>query len=216
MDKQILERWKDLKIKQGDFKFNCGGDSMGDTELTFEDEAGNVFEDTELANYFEDEVYRNVTFYEASDGHYMGESGNVYITLNDEEDDFEYSKSAQSEYCETESGVVLVPLTDKEFEVLNEYVGGMANSDWNGESVDYKKDFILTDDIQETISELQTKFTDYADTFQPETKGEVREDSYSYSTANDDETDMEFEDVEGVKHLKLNVRCEVYIYQDSD
>ena len=216
MDKQILERWKYLKIRQGDFKFNCGGDSMGDTEIVFEDENGNVFEDAELANYFEDEVYRNVTFYEASDGHYMGESGNVYITLNDEEDDFEYSKSAQSEFSEQYSDEMLVPLTDDEYQVLSKYVSGMSNSNWGGEAVDYKVDFILTPEIEKVIEGLFNKFDEAAKTYEPECSGEIQEDSYTYVTLADERTEMKFVDVGGEMNVELHVTCDVYEYRDSD
>ena len=70
---KIIEIWKKENIAQAVFNFYCGGDSMGDTDLSFEDSEGIriEFSDTKnedtLATYFDNEVYNNVSFYEASD-----------------------------------------------------------------------------------------------------------------------------------------------------
>lgn len=218
MSKEIIEKWKQAKISQGVFEFSCGGDSMGDTRLYFEDENGEEIEDKYgLESYFENEVYRNVSFYEASDGHYMGESGNVYITLNEEEDYFEYSKNAQSEWSEIKSGEVLVPITDEEFELIDTYVRGMAKSNWDGNNVDYKKDFILTDEIEKKLEALSEKFDGYAVTFEPETNGDIADDSHRYNTLNQEtNTEIEYVFVDGQRHIKLFVQCECYEYSDSD
>ena len=214
---QTIKDWKEKGIAYAEFNFSCGGDSMNDTQLNFYDKNGNGIDDVgDLEGYFEDEVYRNVNFYEASDGHYIGESGVVRIELSDEEDLFCYSKSAQAEWSETKSGVVLVPITDEEFNLLNDYILGMANSSWNGDSVDYKKDFILTDEIEQAVKDLQEKFEHFAETFEPETNGEYEDDSTRYNTTNEDTMQMEFVNVNDVRHLKLFVECNCIEYSDSD
>jgi len=215
--KQIISDWKKLSIAYAQFEFNCGGDSMGDTEITFFDEQNNEVEDNcGLAGYFDDEVYRNVTFYDTSDGHYMGESGHVDIRLNDEGDGFEYTKCAQSEWSELVEGIMLCEVTKEEAEFLNEYIGGMSDANWNGEQTDYKKDFILKPEHEEMVSNLHEKFSDCANEFEPETTGEPSDEPVQYNTAKDEgEMGVEFDEHEGKIHVKLYVACNVYMYTDS-
>ena len=210
---EIIKKWNEANISYAEFQFSCGGDSMNDTSLSFYDVDGNVVDESgNLESYFEDEVYKNVQFYEASDGHYIGESGCVRIELSDEGDDFYYTKSAEAEWSESKSGEVLVPITDEEFKILDEYILGMANSSWNGASVDYKKDFILTDELEVAIKDLQEKFENHSYDFQPETRGEVEDESHRFNTTNE----MEFVYVDGVRHLKLFVECNCIEYTDSE
>ena len=214
---EIIKKWNEANISYAEFQFSCGGDSMNDTSLSFYDVDGNVVDESgNLESYFEDEVYKNVQFYEASDGHYIGESGYVRIELSDEGDEFYYTKSAEAEWSENKSGEVLVPITDEEFKILDEYILGMANSNWNGASVDYKKDFILTDELEVAIKDLQDKFENHSYDFQPETKGEVEDESHRFNTTNEDTMQMEFVYVDGVRHLKLFVECNCIEYTDSE
>ena len=214
---EIIKKWNEANISYAEFQFSCGGDSMNDTSLSFYDVDGNVVDESgNLESYFEDEVYKNVQFYEASDGHYIGESGCVRIELSDEGDEFYYTKSAEAEWSENKSGEVLVPITDEEFKILDEYILGMANSNWNGASVDYKKDFILTDELEVAIKDLQDKFENHSYDFQPETGGEVEDESHRFNTTNEDTMQMEFVYVDGVRHLKLFVECNCIEYTDSE
>ena len=106
---EAIKTWKDLGVARANFEFSCGGDSMNDYSVTLEDANGNSIESAELRDYFENETFRNVQFYEASDGHYMGEAGTVEITLNedDEEPFFDYFKNAQSEWSETKQSILV-------------------------------------------------------------------------------------------------------------
>ena len=110
---EIIKIWKEKNIDHINFNFSCGGDSMNDTSIEIFDKEGELVQDGELESYFDDQTYKNVEFYVNSDGHYQGEFGVVEITLNDEEDDFEYSKSASSEWNETCDNEVEIELTDK-------------------------------------------------------------------------------------------------------
>ena len=214
---EIIKKWNEANISYAEFQFSCGGDSMNDTSLSFYDVDGNVVDESgNLESYFEDEVYKNVQFYEASDGHYIGESGYVRIELSDEGDEFYYTKSAEAEWSENKSGEVLVPITDEEFKILDEYILGMANSSWNGASVDHKKDFILTDELEVAIKDLQEKFENHSYDFQPETGGEVEDESHRFNTTNEDTMQMEFVYVDDVRHLKLFVECNCIEYTDSE
>ena len=96
---KIIKLWKELGVTHIDFEFCCGGDSMNDTTLNIH-KGDEIIENNELETFFDNEVYKRVEFYVNSDGHYQGESGNVLIELNDEGDDFNFMKSAQSEWCE--------------------------------------------------------------------------------------------------------------------
>ena len=40
----IIKKWKEAKISYANFEFNCGGDSMNDTDLIFYDDNGNNIE----------------------------------------------------------------------------------------------------------------------------------------------------------------------------
>jgi len=100
----------------------------------------------------------------------------------------------------------------RNFKILDEYILGMANSSWNGASVDYKKDFILTDELEVAIKDLQDKFENHSYDFQPETRGEVEDESHRFNTTNE----MEFVYVDGVRHLKLFVECNCIEYTDSE
>ena len=170
----------------------------------------------QIENYFEDEVYRRVNFYEASDGHYLGESGVVTITLDEDEQEFSYSKSAQAEWSERKSGEILVPITDEEFAFLDTYVSGMSSSSWDGNNVDYKIDFILTDELEQMVKDLDEKFHNAMVEFEPETIGEIADDSHRYNTLQDEGHTMEFVIEDGQRHIKLFVECECYEYTDSD
>jgi hypothetical protein len=157
-----LQKWKELDVDRVHFVFSCGGDSMNETSIEIYDKEDNIIEVDEISNYFGDAVYNNVNFYEASDGHYMGEDGTVTITLTDDEDDFDYCKDSQEEWCETENFTEKFTLTDEEVEFIDKYVadinGNMSEGDYN---VNYKTDFVQTDELIELEQELVKKIENY-------------------------------------------------------
>jgi len=229
MEKEIVKIWKERKVAYGNFEFYCGGDSMGDTTLTFHDNEGNTIEGDDidsLKGYFEDEVYKNVDFYEASDGHYMGESGNVRIELTDDYDDVEdedltpfiYTKSARSEFSENHSIEKEVELTNEEANFLKEYVESMFSSSWDGQNINYKKDFFLTDEIQQIVEGLNNKFDsceiDYE--FPDNVEGEIADDSYGYNTDIDEDGTLHIFEVEGKWFIKISVTFQTYEYIDNE
>ena len=179
-EEQMIKLWNDLGLSYVDFLFNCGGDSMGDTVFEFYDNKGivNHIEKKVLEDYFDTEIYKNVDFYENSDGHYIGESGIVKIELN--EGKFTYSKEAKSEYSEEISTTINVKLTDEEIAFLTEYVTEMRENEWNGEQVIYKKDFILNNEKARLLKGIQKMFYDEAQGAEFETSGEIQDESYTY------------------------------------
>ena len=160
---QSLKLWKKSMIDHCVMEFSCGGDSMNEFTFLFYDENKNVLhsEDiTTLDNFFEEEVFDKVHFYEASDGHYLGEFGTVNIELNDEGDDFIYTKEASSEYSEAVTEIFKYQLTDDEFDLLNEKI-----SDFNGDSsglvINYNLDCIITDKEIDILSNFENKILDF-------------------------------------------------------
>jgi hypothetical protein len=160
--KIALQKWKELDVDRVHFVFSCGGDSMNDTSIEIYDKEDNIIEVEEISNYFDEAVYNNVDFYEASDGHYMGEDGKVIITLTDDEDGFDYCKDSQEEWCENELFTEKFELTDEEVEFIDKYVddinGNMSEGDYN---VNYKVDFVQTDELIELEQELVKKIENY-------------------------------------------------------
>lgn len=176
----VIQSWKDLNIERCEMEFSCGGDSMNDYTFIFYDKENEKVE-TELESYFEDNVFYNVEFYEVSDGHYIGESGVVHITLNDEEDGFDYSKSAYSEWSENHTETTLVLLTPEEIEFVNGKVLNLVgNQDSN--AINYKADCILNDQEEELSENLLNKLSSHAEDYIFEDVDGEEEDWWSFET----------------------------------
>lgn len=151
----MIKLWQDNNVEKCVMNFSCGGDSMNDTEFNLYDKNDEVVNCEELKNFFEDEVYREVDFYEASDGHYQGEYGTVTITLEDDGDGelyFSYDKEAMSEWSEQFTQYTDVVLSDVEAEFVRTKVLSILGGDGETPIVNYKEDCILTDE-EETIGE---------------------------------------------------------------
>jgi hypothetical protein len=184
MVEEIIKIWKEKNIDHVDFTFSCGGDSMDGTYVQIYDKEGNNVKDSELERYFDEETYNNVEFYVNSDGHYQGEFGVVTITLNDKEDDFEYSKSSSSQWIESSVSEAEIELSDEEAQFVADYVLNI-NGGENDCQTNFKKDFILTNKQEETLKGLEEKISEFAQVYTPkEVEGEMNE-WYSYTTNED-------------------------------
>lgn len=196
-----IQLWKENGIVKGDFEFQCGGDQMNDTTLTFYNEKGEEVECEELANYIDGEIYNQVEFYVNSDGHYQGESGNVYITLEEDEDEedgatFVYDKESESEWNESFTEVGYCDLTPAEAEFVKDKIHSIVGGG-DGEAINYKKDCILTDEDEELLKSISDKIEDFAINYQmKESEGEENE-WFTYTTdmeeSNEANSDREFE-----------------------
>ena len=196
-----IQLWKENGIVKGDFEFQCGGDQMNDTTLTFYNEKGEEVECEELANYIDGEIYNQVEFYVNSDGHYQGESGNVYITLEEDEDEedgatFVYDKESESEWNESCTEVGYCDLTPAEAEFVKDKIHSIVGGG-DGEAINYKKDCILTDEDEELLKSISDKIEDFATNHQmKEAEGEENE-WFTYTTdmeeSNEANSDREFE-----------------------
>jgi hypothetical protein len=213
-EEKIIQLWKELQITHINFEFTCGGDSMNDTTLNIH-KGEEIIENDAISTYFDNEVYNAVEFYVNSDGHYMGEEGNVLIELDADEETFNYMKSAQAEYCERITNEVEVELTDEEIEFVKEFVRDINGGDSEGANLNYKKDFIINEKRKELIDSIGEKVADICGGFTPEFEGGGElNDWYSFTTNEDDITDSEIK----IKDNKLivSVTNEYYDFVDSE
>jgi len=181
---EAIKLWKELSITECIMEFSCGGDSMNDYSFQFFNGNKKV-ESPELDSFFEDEVFKQVEFYVNSDGHYIGEAGEVHIELDDsdeEEHTFTYSKSAQAEFSERFSSYGELKLTKKEVEFIKENILNINGGD--GEiNVNFKRDFILSDEDDVLLEKLKNKIDDFAVNLEIEGEGDGdASDWYSFTT----------------------------------
>jgi hypothetical protein len=160
---QIIDEWLENKISKAEFEFSCGGDSMNDTQIYLYDEEGKTLKNDNIEYFIEDEVYGRIRFYDASDGHYLGEFGKVFIVLNENKTDFIFEKIASQEYNEQKSVTTVINLTDLEKSFLSENIklitgtsetvieNSLTNLIW-------KKDKILTKNDEDIINSIFNKF----------------------------------------------------------
>ena len=207
-----IKLWKELGIEQVDFNFYCGGDSMGETELCLQNENGENIESEELKEFFDDAVYNNVEFYVNSDGHYQGESGNVIITLNDEEDDFYYSKNAQSEWSESHDSIVNFELPQNMIDFIKENVSNINGGNDGGCVINFKKDLILSDKDEELISEIEETITELTSSFSPPDLSEDVDEWYIFTTNGEDDSELIINDNE----LRVTITNNYTVFRDSE
>jgi hypothetical protein len=215
---EAVQKWKELGIDHAEFEFNCGGDSMNDTTLNYYDnKAQLISKGTELDSYFDNDVYKNVTFYEASDGHYQGEAGIVTIELDDSSDDeadhdFTYSKDSQAEYTENFTETIQINLSAEQLAFIEKNVSNMNGGEGDITRINYKRDFIMTDDDERIANELIELLDNEAVECEFNNSEGEASDWYRYTT-NDDNDNDELTIDNG--HLKLSVTREFIVYQDS-
>ncbi len=205
---EIIELWKKLDITKGEFIFSCGGDSMNETEFKFWNSKNEEVEDSELENYFESEVYREVDFYEVSDGHYMGEFGTVIIVLEEDDDEpyFSYDKESQSEWEERLSEVMKYELTDDEVKFITEKVQSIVGGE-DGQAINYKGDCLLSDEEVELSEKLLDNLWNTAGDYEFENADGEPQEWFVFTTSIDEEDEIIIED------NKLSVEVQRTYYQ---
>jgi len=146
--KTIEQIWTEMGVDHAIFEFSCGGDSMNGTQLNFYDKDGKRIDFEQdpdnLSGAVEDGVYDNVTFYECGDGHYLGESGSVYISMGDD-GVLEYTKSATSEYSEWVTEKVDFRVNEDIRGRILRVVESISGDNYENWDVNYKEDCILDD-----------------------------------------------------------------------
>jgi hypothetical protein len=149
--------------------YSAGGDSMNDIYVdSFWKEGKEKTSLKSLEKYKEiipELTYSNVSFYVNSDGHYMGESGVVNITYNQEEDELEYNKEGQYEYQEHHSEEVQIKLTKEEGEFYSSFINYIfIDETVNGENLDdfsvkFKNNFVLSIKNEKLIRGIIQKYS---------------------------------------------------------
>lgn len=213
---EAIALWKELGITSATMEFSCGGDSMNDYHFTFynPNSENKEVESSELESFFDDEVFRRVEFYVNSDGHYIGEFGNVEISLDEdaEEPTFSYYKSAQAEWSESFTDEVVVELTEKEVEFVRTKVRNLVGSQ-DGSSINYKGDCILNDEEEQISDTLLEKITNEVENHEFENAEGDQEDWFQFNT---DEVDGDvLPKIEGNK-LFISATRQFLVLTDSD
>lgn len=218
-EQQVIQRWKDKGVVRCEMDFSCGGDSMNDYNFKLLDKDDNEVDDDEVKQYFEEVIWNKVEFYEASDGHYIGESGTVEITLNEEDDTeepcFNYYKNAQSEWSETVVNTIGIKLTPEQIAFIEKNVRNI-NGSQDELVVNYKRDFILTDADEAIQKSIERLVNDETKAFEPELEDEdTLEDWFTFTTSigNAEESgELVIKDGE----LQISMRNQYTTYSDSE
>lgn len=200
-----INTWKALGIVKGDFEFQCGGDQMNDTSITFTNEAGEEVKSEELEDYFDGEVYNQVEFYVNSDGHYQGEMGNVYIELDEDEDgeSFNYTKEAESEWNESFDELGFCELTPAEMEFVKDKIHSIVGGQ-DGEAINYKTDCILTDEDEDLLKSLSNKIEIFAVEHKMKDAEGEENDWFTYTTDMEDADNHSLIEDEGYEYDENN------------
>lgn len=206
--KEAIQLWKALKVTSVDFNFSCGGDSMNDTDIVINTEDGQI-ENELLVEFFEEEVYKNVEFYVNSDGHYQGEAGVVQIVLEDEDVDFNYSKTAESEWSEQHTESINIKLTDVEQAFIEKNV---LNINGEGDNLNFvfKGDVFLSDDDEEFLEKLENKIVNEISDYEPEVEEGELSDYITYNTDEDNLT------INENGEIKIELNYSVTVYRESE
>ena len=186
---EAVSEWKKLGIESANMEFSCGGDSMNDYSFVFYTKnttpggTENIeVESEELVLFFDRQIFDDVEFYVNSDGHYIGESGVVVITLNDDEDGFVYDKQAESEWSESYEETINIKLSKEEIEFVKNKVLNINGGTDGDATFNYKVDCIITDEEEEIIEVLGKRLeTDCEEYEFEEVEGE-QEDWFTWST----------------------------------
>jgi hypothetical protein len=211
---EAIALWKELGITTADMEFSCGGDSMNDYHFTFYNSENKEVQSGELESFFDDDVFKRVEFYVNSDGHYIGESGNVSIELSEDEEnpDFVYYKNAQAEWSESFTDEVAVELTEKEVEFVRSKVLNLVGSQ-DGDAINYKGDCILNNEEEQISDTISQKISEVAANHEFENAEGEEEEWFQYNT---DEVDSDVLPKIVGNTLFVSVTRQFLVYTDSE
>ena len=188
---EAVSEWKKLGIDNANMEFSCGGDSMSDYSFTFYTKNKSAVtgrpenievESQELISFFDTQIFDDVEFYVNSDGHYIGESGNVVITLNDDEDGFEYDKQSQSEWSESYEETIHIRLSNSEVEFIKNKILNINGGQDGDATFNYKIDCVITDEEEELIETLGKRLENECETYEFQDVEGEEEDWFTWST----------------------------------
>jgi hypothetical protein len=158
---QIKELFTSGKVDKIVWNYQAGGDSINDYSNTFYLNGEEVTtEGIDVSDY----VLDVVDIAEASDGHYLGEFGNVIITL--EGDELHVIKDYQTEWNVSEDEVMYVSLNEEQIEVFKK-IKSFTVSTYEQvlDEIEFKEDIYITSKIETTITDVIENAIDKADDF---------------------------------------------------
>jgi len=188
---EAVSEWKKLGIDNANMEFSCGGDSMSDYSFTFYTKNKSAVtgrpenievESEALISFFDLQIFDDVEFYVNSDGHYIGESGNVVITLNDDEDGFVYDKQSQSEWSESYEETIHIRLSNSEVEFIKNKILNINGGQDGDATFNYKIDCVITDEEEELIETLGKRLENECETYEFQDVEGEEEDWFTWST----------------------------------
>ena len=188
---EAVSEWKKLGIDNANMEFSCGGDSMSDYSFTFYTKNKSAVtgrpenievESEELVVFFDRQIFDDVEFYVNSDGHYIGESGNVVINLNDDEDGFVYDKQSQSEWSESYEETIHIKLSKEEVEFVKNKILNINGGTDGDATFNYKIDCVITDEEEELIEVLGKRLENECETYEFQDVEGEEEDWFTWST----------------------------------
>ena len=135
-----------------------------------------------LISFFDLQIFDDVEFYVNSDGHYIGESGNVVITLNDDEDGFVYDKQSQSEWSESYEETIHIRLSNSEVEFIKNKILNINGGQDGDATFNYKIDCVITDEEEELIETLGKRLENECETYEFQDVEGEEEDWFTWST----------------------------------
>lgn len=158
---QIKELFTSGKVDKIVWNYQAGGDSINDYSSNFylNDEEVTI-EDIDVSDY----VLDKVDIADASDGHYLGEFGNVIITLED--DELQVVKDYQTEWSVSEDEVMYVSVSEKQIEVLKKIKSfTLSVYEHSLEEINFIEDLYITDEMRTAIDNIIENAIDKADDF---------------------------------------------------
>jgi hypothetical protein len=210
---KAIEIWQELGITSANFEFSCGGDSMNETTLTFTTKEGKEIDDDDLQEYFDDVIYKEVEFYENSDGHYQGEFGDVEIELQSDDDEpyFTFRKTSKSEWTERLNESEFVELTEDEINLVKRVIQNINGAGFDV-AISYKGDCILTDDEESLLESISDKLNDFAENYEFENAEGTSDNDYSWTTNSDDEKQIVIQD----NSIQIEIEKTFTIFKDEE
>lgn len=158
---RIKELFTSGKVDKIVWNYQAGGDSINDYSNNFYLNNEEVtIEDIDVSDY----VLDKVDIADASDGHYLGEFGNVIITLED--DELQVVKDYQTEWSVSEDEVMYVSVSEKQIEVLKKIKSfTILVYEHSLEDIDFTEDLYITDEMRTAIDNIVENAIDKADDF---------------------------------------------------
>ena len=170
---EAVQLWKERNIQRCEMEFNAGGDDMGEYIFTFYGEIDAEVKDDDLRDFFDDEVFKNVTFYENNEGEY----GTVTITLEDD-DAFDYSKTSWTDEQELITEPSNIELTLEEVALLRDKIETFSFTSDESPVYTYYKDCILSEKEVETLNAFEERVSKYAEDYEFATSYESCDDNW--------------------------------------